>query len=102
MPKRKYRGFADLGLLPGTFRGKSNRGDPGPLLVPRAHRRKIRSTNGLERFSQEIRRRTTRVVRIFPNREVGRRLVTALWVEQSEEWLSGKRCLDMSPTPRRP
>ena len=35
---------------------------------PDAHRRKIRSTNGLERFHQEI-KRGTRVVRIFPNRE---------------------------------
>ena len=62
---------------------------------PEAHRRKIRSTNGLERFNQEIKRRT-RVVRIFPNRESCLRLVTALCVEQSEEWLSGKRYLDMS------
>jgi len=62
---------------------------------PETHRRKIRSTNGLERFNQEIKRRT-RVVRIFPNREACLRLVTALCVEQSEEWLSGKRYLDMS------
>ena len=62
---------------------------------PEAHRRRIRSTNGVERFNQEIKRRT-RVVRIFPNREACLRLVTALCVEQSEEWLSGKRYLDMS------
>jgi len=62
---------------------------------PEAHWRRIRSTNGLERFNQEIKRRT-RVVRIFPNRESCLRLVTALCVEQSEEWLSGKRYLDMS------
>ena len=35
-------------------------------------------------------------MRIFPNREACLRLVTALCVEQSEEWLSGKRYLDMS------
>jgi putative transposase len=62
---------------------------PGP------HRRRIWSTNGLERFNQEIKRRT-RVVRIFPNREACLRLVTALCVEGSEEWRSGKRYLDMS------
>ena len=61
---------------------------------PEPHRRRIRSTNGLERFNQELKRRT-RVVRIFPNREACLRLVTALCVEQSEEWLSGRKYLDM-------
>ena len=36
------------------------------------------------------------MVRIFPNRESCLRLVTALCMETSEEWLSGKRYLDMS------
>jgi putative transposase len=36
------------------------------------------------------------VVRIFPNREACLRLVSALAVEQSEEWLTGRRYLDMS------
>ena len=62
---------------------------------PEAHRRKIRSTNGLERFNQDIKRRT-RVVRIYRNRDACLRLVTALCVERSEEWLSGKQHLDMS------
>jgi transposase-like protein len=35
------------------------------------------------------------VVRIFPNREACLRLVTALAVEVSEEWLTGRRYLDM-------
>jgi transposase-like protein len=62
--------------------------------LPESHRRRIRSTNGLERFNQELKRRT-RVVRIFPNREACLRLVTAMCVEQSEERLSGRRYLDM-------
>lgn len=62
---------------------------------PASHRLRIRSTNGLERLHQEIKRRT-RVVRIFPNRASCLRLVTALCLEQSEEWVSGKRYLDMS------
>jgi transposase-like protein len=62
---------------------------------PTPHRSRIRTTNGLERLNQEIARRT-RVVRIFPNPAACLRLVTALCVEQSEEWLSGKRYLDMS------
>jgi putative transposase len=64
------------------------------LAFPESHRRRIRTTNGLERFNQEIRRRT-RVVRIFPNREACLRLVAALAAEQSEEWLTGRRYLDM-------
>jgi len=63
---------------------------------PVAHRVRIRSTNGLERLNQELKRRT-RVVRIFPNREALKRLVTALALEQSEEWVSGRRYLDMDP-----
>jgi transposase-like protein len=35
------------------------------------------------------------VVRIFPNRQACLRLVTALAVEQSEEWVTGRRYLDM-------
>jgi len=64
------------------------------LAFPESHRRRIRTTNGLERLNQEIKRRT-RVVRIFPNRESCLRLVTALAVEQSEEWITGRRYLDM-------
>jgi putative transposase len=64
------------------------------LAFPESHRRRIRTTNGLERLNQEIKRRT-RVVRIFPNRGACLRLVTALAVEQSEEWLTGRRYLDM-------
>jgi putative transposase len=64
------------------------------LAFPESHRRRIRTTNSLERLNQEIKRRT-RVVRIFPNREACLRLVSALAVEQSEEWLTGRRYLDM-------
>jgi putative transposase len=64
------------------------------LAFPESHRRRIRTTNGQERLNQEIKRRT-RVVRIFPNRQACLRLVTALCVEQSEEWETGRRYLDM-------
>ena len=64
------------------------------LAFPESHRRRIRTTNGLERLNQEIRRRS-RVVRIFPNERSCLRLVTALAVEQSEEWITGRRYLDM-------
>jgi putative transposase len=64
------------------------------LAFPESHRRRIRTTNGLERLNQEIKRRT-RVVRIFPNRGACLRLVTALAQEHSEEWISGRRYLNM-------
>ena len=58
--------------------------------LPKAHRKRLRTNNGLERFNGEIKRRT-KVVRIFPNRESCLRLVSALCMEQSEEWITGRR-----------
>ena len=57
---------------------------------PPAHTKKIRTTNALERPNEEIKRRT-RVVRIFPGEALALRLITALAVEQSEEWETGSR-----------
>jgi transposase-like protein len=68
------------------------------LAFPLAHRPRIRTTNGLEWLNEEIKRRT-RVVRIFPNSAACLRLVTALCVEQSEEWVSGRRYLDLHDPP---
>ena len=65
------------------------------LAFPLAHQARIRTTNGLERFHQELKRRT-RVVRIFPHRAACLRLVTALCAEQSDEWVSGRRYLDLA------
>jgi len=55
-----------------------------------------RSGGALERFNSWLKLRT-RVVRIFPDREACRRLVTALSVELSEEWLSDRWSLGMGP-----
>jgi len=57
---------------------------------PIEHRRSIRTTNSLERINREIRRRT-RVVGIFPNEASCLRLISALLMEISEEWQTGKR-----------
>ncbi len=62
---------------------------------PPSYRARLRTTNGLERLSQEIKRRT-RVVRIFPNRDACLRLATALCAEQSEDWITGHRYLDIT------
>jgi transposase-like protein len=59
--------------------------------LPEQHRKVMKSTNMLERYNQELKRRT-RVVRIFPNPESCLRLVTAMAMEMSEEWL-GRRYL---------
>jgi len=58
--------------------------------LPKKHRKRLRTNNSLERFNGEIKRRT-KVVRIFPNRASCLRLVTALCMEQSEEWVAGRR-----------
>ena len=62
--------------------------------LPSGHRVRLRTTNALERFNQELKRRT-RVARIFPNRASLLRLVSALAMEQAEEWETGRRYLDM-------
>lgn len=56
---------------------------------PKEHWRRLRTTNNLERISQEIKRRT-RVVRIFPNEAACLRLISAILMEISEEWETGR------------
>lgn len=60
------------------------------LELPEPYRRKLRTTNMSERLNEEIRRRE-RVIRIFPNRESGIRLIGALLMEQDEKWASGRK-----------
>jgi len=56
---------------------------------PKAHWRKIRTNNVVERINREVARRT-RVAGIFPNSASCERLVTAVLMEISEEWQVGK------------
>ncbi|MGI6441709.1 MAG: IS256 family transposase [Peptoniphilaceae bacterium] len=65
------------------------------LHLPTKYRRRLRSTNSLERLNQEIRRRE-RVIRIFPSGESAIRLMGVLLAQQSETWLSGRKWLDMA------
>lgn len=65
------------------------------LALPAPYRVRLRTTNGVERLNEEIRRRE-RVIRIFPNRESVIRLVGALLMEQDEVWTTGKRYFDMT------
>ena len=57
---------------------------------PRAHWRKIWSTNPLERVNKEIKRRS-RVVGIFPNAAAVIRLVGAILIDMHDEWIAGDR-----------
>ena len=61
---------------------------------PKKHQKRIRTSNVIERQNREIRRRT-RVVSIFPNVASAERLITALLQDVHEDWISGKRYLDM-------
>ena len=62
--------------------------------LPDNHRRRMKSTNMLERFNQELKRRS-RVIRIFPNEESCLRLLGTMCMEQSEEWETGRIYLTM-------
>jgi len=62
--------------------------------LPEAHRRRMRTTNVLERLNREIRRRT-RVATLFPNEDSLLRLVTAVVAEISDEWEIGRIYLSM-------
>ncbi len=61
---------------------------------PEGHRKRLRTTNLLERLNKEIKRRT-RVVEIFPSRESAERMIGALLIDQDEKWLAGCQYLNM-------
>lgn len=58
----------------------------GFYVLPEAEaRRRLRTTNALEREHEEVRRRT-RVIRIFPNEASYLRLVSALTIDRNDTW----------------
>lgn len=59
---------------------------------PADHRRKLRTNNALERLNRELERRS-RVVSIFPNETACLRLMSALLMEQDEDWQTGRAYL---------
>ncbi len=63
--------------------------------IPSKHQKKLRTSNMAERINKEIRRRT-RVVGIFPNSQSCLRLITAILLEISDDWVTGPAYLDMS------
>ena len=62
--------------------------------LPGTHRRRLRTSNMLERVNQEIKRRT-RVATLFPNEASLLRLVSAILSEISDDWETGKVYLTM-------
>ena len=64
--------------------------------LPAGHRRRLRTSNMLERLNEEIRRRT-RVAGLFPNEASALRLVSAVLMEISEDWETGRKYLTMGP-----
>lgn len=56
---------------------------------PELHRKKLCTTNSLERLNREIKRRT-RVVSVFPNEASLERLVSALLAETNDDWESAR------------
>lgn len=58
--------------------------------LPAHHRRRLRTTNMVERQNREIKRRT-RVSGLFPNEASLLRLVSAILMEVSEEWESADK-----------
>ena len=64
------------------------------MSLPIKYRKRLRTSNSIERLNQEIRRRE-RVIRIFPNEASLLRLIGALLIEQDEKWSSGKKYLSM-------
>jgi putative transposase len=62
------------------------------FLLPAEHRKRMRTTNMLERQNKELKRRT-RVATLFPNEASLLRLVTAVLVELSDDWETGMKYL---------
>lgn len=65
------------------------------LALPKPYRRRLRTTNMLERLIEEVRRRE-RVIRIFPTVALAERLLGAVLMEIDEEWTIGRKYLDMT------
>ncbi len=68
------------------------------FVLPMAHRRRMRTTNSLERIHKEIKRRT-RVAGLFPNEASALRLVSAILCEIDQDWQAGRAYLNMDNEP---
>ena len=62
--------------------------------LPLKYRKKMRTSNGIERLNEEIRRRD-RVIRTYPGDESVMRIIGTVLLEQSEAWAVGRVYFDM-------
>ena len=61
--------------------------------LPEKYRKRLRTTNSVERLNEEVRRRD-RVIRIYPNEASVIRLLGSILIEQDEKWAT-RKYLDM-------
>ncbi|MDB5349335.1 MAG: transposase [Planctomycetota bacterium] len=64
--------------------------------LPARHRRRLRTSNMLERLNEEIKRRT-RVAGLLPNDSSALRLISAVLMVISEEWETNRKYLTIEP-----
>jgi transposase-like protein len=66
------------------------------FLRPAERRKRMRTTNRLERLNKEMKRRT-QVATLFPNEASLLRLITAVLTEYSHDWETGRKYLTITP-----
>ena len=59
--------------------------------LPDRHRRRLRTSNPIERGIQQELKRRTRKVRVFPNIKSLERLVSAVLVEIDDKWAAADK-----------
>jgi putative transposase len=64
------------------------------FILPESLRRKLRTSNMLERQMKEVKRRTN-VVMVFPNEKAALRLVSSVFIEIDEGWKSSRAYLKL-------
>ncbi|MCZ7549067.1 MAG: transposase [Anaerolineales bacterium] len=83
---------------PGGLDGNQPARRTDRVRLSRSAPQKLRTNNTQERLNREIGRRTN-VVSIFPNEAACLRLVSAILMEQDEEWQMGRVYLSMDENP---